>query len=79
MSVDTVNISFQKDLLKQLDRIAKEESRSRSEVIREAARMYIERKSRWKELFDFGDRLQSGLGMSESDIVSEVKAYRNGR
>ncbi|MGB5156448.1 MAG: ribbon-helix-helix domain-containing protein [Desulfobacterales bacterium] len=44
MDASTVNISFKKDLLQMIDQIAKEEARSRSELIREAARMYIERK-----------------------------------
>jgi metal-responsive CopG/Arc/MetJ family transcriptional regulator len=38
----TVNISFSKKLLKQMDRVAKEEARSRSELLREAARRYVE-------------------------------------
>ena len=50
MSINTVNISFKSDLLKKIDKIAKEESRSRSELIREAARMYIEKKYKWNEL-----------------------------
>ncbi len=40
----TVNISFEKALLKEIDKIAKKEHRSRSELIREAARAYIEKK-----------------------------------
>ncbi|EMO95400.1 ribbon-helix-helix protein, CopG family [Leptospira interrogans str. UI 13372] len=40
----TVNISFEKALLKEIDKIAKREHRSRSELIREAARAYIEKK-----------------------------------
>jgi BMFP domain-containing protein YqiC len=42
MAVSTVNISFQEDLLEQIDRIAQNEARTRSESIREAARIYIE-------------------------------------
>lgn len=76
MSVNTVNISFQKELLKQIDTISKEESRSRSEIIREAARMYIERKERWKRIFSFGEELQKKTGISEEDIISEVRAVR---
>ena len=41
MAVSTVNISFQEDLLDQIDRIAQNEARTRSELIREAARIYI--------------------------------------
>ncbi len=57
MNSNTVNISFRKDLLRQIDKIAKEEFRSRSELIREAARMYIERKSRWNTIFCLGGDL----------------------
>jgi metal-responsive CopG/Arc/MetJ family transcriptional regulator len=44
MAVSTVNISFQEDLLDQIDEMAKTEARTRSELIREAARIYFERK-----------------------------------
>ncbi|EIE03478.1 ribbon-helix-helix protein, CopG family [Leptospira licerasiae serovar Varillal str. VAR 010] len=45
----TVNISFEKGLLKEIDKIAKREHRSRSELIREAARAYIEKKFKWEK------------------------------
>ena len=41
MNTVTVNISFRKDLLESIDAAAKRESRTRSELIREAARNYI--------------------------------------
>ncbi len=76
MAANTVNISFQKELLEQLDVISKEESRSRSEIIREAARMYIRRKERWQQLFAFGEELQKRTGLTEEDIISEVRRFR---
>ena len=76
MATNTVNISFQKELLEQLDAIAKEESRSRSEILREAARMYIRRKERWQQLFAFGEELQQGTGLTEADIINEVRRVR---
>jgi metal-responsive CopG/Arc/MetJ family transcriptional regulator len=51
MPVSTVNISFQNDLLVQIDQIAHNEARTRSELIREAIRMYIERKKEWENIF----------------------------
>lgn len=42
MKTVTVNISFRKDLLESIDAVAKRESRTRSELIREAARRYID-------------------------------------
>jgi len=72
----TVNISFKKDLLKKIDDIAEEESRSRSELVREAARIYIERKERWKKIFSYGDILTRDKKLSEGDVKKEIEAYR---
>jgi metal-responsive CopG/Arc/MetJ family transcriptional regulator len=72
----TVNISFSDELLKKIDQLAREESRSRSELIREAARGYIERKRRWKQIFDFSKTNAAMKGITESDIDTEIAAYR---
>ncbi len=76
MKTGTVNISFQKDLLRQIDDVAKEEARSRSELVREAARMYIERKTRWKEVFAYGRMQARQLGLQEKDVAAEIPAFR---
>ncbi len=76
MGTSTVNISFRDDLLDKIDTIAREESRSRSELIREAARMYIERKKKWKNIFAFGKQQVSQLGLSEKDIEKEIRGHR---
>jgi predicted transcriptional regulator len=79
MKTGTVNISFQKDLLRRIDDVAKEEARSRSELVREAARMYIERKTRWKEVFAYGKMQAERLGLQEKDVANEIRAYRRRR
>jgi len=80
MKSSTVNISFRKDLLEQIDQIAKEESRSRSELIREAARTYIESKMRWKKIFEFGEKIAKEKKLTEADIEKETEAMRkNGK
>jgi CopG family transcriptional regulator / antitoxin EndoAI len=66
-----VSISFEKSLLRQIDEMAREESRSRSELIREAARIYIERKKRWKDIFAFGEKQVRRLRLTEIDVESE--------
>jgi CopG family transcriptional regulator / antitoxin EndoAI len=75
----TVNISFQKRLLIDIDKLAKKERRSRSELLREAARMYIERKNRWHKIFALGQAVAKQRGMSEEDIASEIRAYRRSK
>ncbi len=76
MKTGTVNISFQKDLLKQIDDVAAEESRTRSELVREAARAYIERKKKWRDMLAFGKRQTRTLGLKEKDVAEEISTYR---
>ena len=77
MAVSTVNISFQDDLLKQIDQIAQNEARTRSELIREAARLYIERKKKWESIFTYGESLATKYKFTEVDVNAEIKKYRD--
>jgi CopG family transcriptional regulator / antitoxin EndoAI len=79
MDVNTINISFKKDLLKMIDKIAQEEARSRSELIREAARMYIERKKRWDKIFTFGEDQKKKIKISEGDLENEIHKLRRSK
>ncbi|RJX28872.1 MAG: ribbon-helix-helix protein, CopG family [Dethiobacter sp.] len=76
MKTSTVNISFNRDLLEIIDRVALSESRSRSELIREAARMYIERKDKWDRIFTYGESRAAEQGLKEEDILTEIKQNR---
>jgi metal-responsive CopG/Arc/MetJ family transcriptional regulator len=73
----TVNISFNSEILRQIDEVAKNEARTRSELIREAARIYIERKKKWESIFAYGESLASKYGFTEEDVNEEIKKYRN--
>ena len=79
MSSQTVNISFQSKILKEIDQVANEESRSRSELIREAARQYIDHKKRWHDIFDFGDNQAKKLNLSETDVSEAIREYRENK
>ena len=79
MGTTTVNIAFKDGLLKEIDKIAREESRSRSELIREAARAYIEKKNRWNDIFNFGDNQAAKSGLTPEDISGEIKKHRNNK
>jgi CopG family transcriptional regulator/antitoxin EndoAI len=78
MAISTVNISFKEDLLAEIDRIARRESRSRSELIREAARSYIDRKKRWERIFAFGVKQAKQLGLKEGDVEAAIRERRAG-
>lgn len=76
MSTTTVNISFQGNLLADIDKVAKTESRSRSELLREAARLYIDRKRRWERVFAYGKNIAIRGRLTEADVVAEINACR---
>jgi metal-responsive CopG/Arc/MetJ family transcriptional regulator len=78
MNLSTVNISIKKELLKKIDDVAREESRSRSELIREAARMYVERKNKWKTIFEYADKAREIHGYTENLVAEEIENYRKG-
>jgi CopG family transcriptional regulator / antitoxin EndoAI len=76
MSISTVNISFPTELLAKADRVAKREARSRSELVREALRIYVERQLRWEAIFGLGEEKQQAGGLTEADIAREIRAHR---
>lgn len=76
MSNVTVNISFQDALLRDIDRVAQAESRSRSEFLREAARAYIQRKNRWADMFSLGDKITKARRLTPEDVAREIKQHR---
>ena len=79
MKTVTVNIALPKPLLDRIDRTARSESRTRSDLLREASRLYIARKERWKAIFRFGRRQAKRLGLKEGDVAAAVAAVRRAR
>jgi len=79
MAVTTVNISFQTELLADIDAEAQREARSRSELLREAARVYVERQRRWDAVFSLGDATARQQNLKETDVREELAAYRQER
>ncbi len=75
----TVTISLPSKLARDVDKIAKQESRTRSELFREAVRQYIVRRQRWEQLFAYGDELARERGWTEADIDRAVEDYRHAR
>ena len=79
MPTVTVNIAFQDSLLNEIDKTARKEFRSRSELIREAARLYIERRNQWSDLFLLGDKMVMENQLTEGDVAGEIEAVRASR
>lgn len=76
MASVTVSLSIPEALLRDMDQVAQRESRSRSELAREAIRSYIERKTEWEEIFASGRKLARARGLRPEDVAGEIAGYR---
>ena len=79
MGMTRVSITFQTSLLREIDQIARAESRSRSELLREAARVYIRRKQRRASVFAMGLDIAAAKGLSSEDVSKEIQTYRKAK
>jgi len=73
-----LSLSLPPDLVREAERIAKQEGRTRSELFREALRRYIEER-RWRGLQRYGAGRARRVGMSEGDVERAVQELRRGR
>ena len=79
-----INTVFQEDLIEKIDRIAKEEGKSRSRILREAANKLIEdyqrqkseeiRMKKVRQAITIQDRLRKKSG--KWDSISELRKWR---
>ncbi len=73
----TINLSMPAALLKQIDEEAKTEIRTRSELIREAARTYLSREQTWKVLQRYaGERAGDSGIRTEQDVMRAIASVR---
>ena len=72
------SLSLPSDLVRQAERLAKEEGRTKTEVFREALRRYSEEK-RWRRLKRYGAGRARKAGMTAADVGHAVREYRRGR
>ena len=72
----TINLSLQESLLAEVDEVARAESRSRSELFREAAREYVQRRRRWEGIFALGDAARRRRKLAPRDVAREIAAHR---
>ena len=70
-----ITISILPDLLKEAEKVAKEENRTRSELIREALRRYLAERQ-WRRLQRYGITKARKLGLKEEDVERLVEEYR---
>lgn len=70
-----ITISIMPEFLEEIEKLAKEERRTKSELVREALRRYIAEKE-LRRLQRYGLRKAGELGMGEDDVQRLVDEYR---
>ena len=80
MQAQTLNISLPKELVKKVDEVAKKEYKNRSELIREALRIYLKNIEEWQNIFEYGRKIGKKLGIkNEEDVNKIVSDFRHGK
>ncbi|MDO8429035.1 MAG: ribbon-helix-helix domain-containing protein [Candidatus Daviesbacteria bacterium] len=78
--MQTLNISLPTELVKRVDLQAKKEYKNRSELMREALRLYLVDQDEWMEIFKSGEEAMKKMGIrSEGDINDIVYEFRHGK
>jgi len=76
MAVATINLSFDDDLIRQIDLIADTASITRSQLIYNSVKMYINDRKKLQELYAYGEDLAEKNNFTEEDVFEEIKKYR---
>jgi len=70
-------LSLPPGMVKQIEKLAKEEGMTKSELFREALREYM-RKRRWEKIREYGAKKAAELGIkNEEDIERLIDEYRS--
>lgn len=80
MQTQTFNIALPKVLVQKIDAVAANEYRNRSELIREAVRIYLNRQMAWEKLSVYGRKAGKRIGIrNEEDVNRLVWKFRHGK
>jgi metal-responsive CopG/Arc/MetJ family transcriptional regulator len=70
-------LSLPSDLVREAERLAEQEGRTKTEVLREALRRYGEER-RWRGLQRYGAGRVRKVGVREAGVVGAVQEFRRG-
>lgn len=71
----TVTFSLSPAIADRVDRVTKQQGRSRSELVRDALLRYLE-ECEWRQLFQYGEQRARALGIGPEDVSPLVEEYR---
>lgn len=71
----TISFSIPPGMAKKIQELMKEEDRTRSELIREALRRYMEEQE-WKKIYRYGEMKAREKGITEDQVESIIDVHR---
>ena len=71
----SITFSIPPDMAVRVDEVMKEQGRSRSDLLREALRRYIE-ECEWRQVLRYGERRARELDISAEQVAPFVEEYR---
>ena len=71
----TITLSLPQDMSDTIERLRKEEGRTRSELLREALRRYAEERE-WRKIYRYGELKARQKGITEDKIEDIIDARR---
>ena len=75
-----LSISLPAEMLEAAESLARQESRTMSELVREALRVYQRERQAWQDVFAYGEANARKLGLKdEQDVVRIVRESRKQR
>ena len=74
-NVKTWSISLPPEMASELEAIMKRERRTKSELVREALRRYME-ELKWKQLYRYGELHAGGRELDEEQVAEIVHEFR---
>ncbi len=77
MDTQMINFSIPTALLRRMDRLAEEESRNRSEFLREAIRQYMQEREERKRDFALIRGSAKRINMSEEEAIRLIDGIRD--
>lgn len=71
----TITFSLPPEMADRVDKVMKQQGRSRSEFLRDAVLRYIE-ECEWRQLLQYGEERARDKGIGPEDVAELVEEYR---
>ena len=66
-------MSLPKELYVQVDQMARQRGVSRSQLLKEALKIYIDEEKRWQRIREWGEETAKRLGIKNEDDVERIR------